>query len=200
MNFQLNLCSHFYLFLYFQHKEAHIKVSFLSEKFQQNLGTASVIVTMLDSTSIELKDQEDMIKAIVNENWKKFHQSESSCHFLHAPLFKNFGPYGTTKNIKKVLKGKYKCPGKTNKFTKLFIKSCKAKAVKTHLERSPSFFKKSWKKMKEKTGTRWRRYRYCGWFEYWSQGSNRWRKEWLSFCQPEFLCEKSEFHRTRSNC
>ena len=125
----------------------------LCKKFQQNLGTTSVIVTMPDNTTVELTDQEGMIKAIVNENRKKFHQSETSCPFLNFPLLHEFGPYGTTKNIEKVLSGTYVCPENTDEFTKLFIQTCKAKEVKTQLERTPAYYKNSWKKMKEKTGT-----------------------------------------------
>ena len=68
----------------------------LRKKFQQNLGTTSVVVTMPDNTTVELTDQEGMVKAIVNENRQKFHQCESSCPFLTFPLLHEFGPYGTT--------------------------------------------------------------------------------------------------------
>ena len=125
----------------------------LRKKFQQNLGTTSVIVTMPDNTTVELTDQQGMIKAIINENRKKFHQSENTCPFLKFPLLHDFGPYGTTKNIEKVLSGTYECPEDTDEFTRLFIDVCKAKEVKTQMERSPSYFKASWKRMKEKTGT-----------------------------------------------
>ena len=125
----------------------------LSKKFGQNLATTSVIVTLPGGLKAEITDKEGMVRAIIKENKQKYHQCEDSCPFLQYPLIEEFGAYGNTENIEKVLKGEYECPPDTDEFTKLFITLCKQQAHTTSMKRSVKQFKHSWKKMKEKTGT-----------------------------------------------
>lgn len=125
----------------------------LKKKFQQNLATTSVTLKMPNGDMVELTDKDDMVTAIIQENKKKFHQSEDTCPFLQQPLREEFGQYGATDNLEKVLRGEYVCPPGTDEFTQLFIEVCKEKDIRTQMKRSPSMFKSSWKKMRERTGT-----------------------------------------------
>ena len=125
----------------------------LKKKFQQNLATTSVMLTMPNGSTVELTDKDEMVTAIIHENRKKYHQSEDTCPFLQRPLRDEFGPYGATDNLEKVLRGEYECPPGTDEFTQLFIAVCKEKDIRTQMKRSPTTFKTSWTKMREKTGT-----------------------------------------------
>ena len=94
-----------------------------------------------------------MERAIINENIKKFHQSEATCPFLDGQLRQDMGEFGETEAVEKVLKGMYNCPDTKNNLTPLFLNQCKQQSPEIKMIRTPDQYKRSWKMMKERTSS-----------------------------------------------
>ena len=136
-----------------EQRHTYRRLAPLKKTFHENLSTTSVIQTLPTGATIEITDREPMEAAIIKENKKKYHQSETSCPFLKEPLRTAFGAYGETKATDEVLQGEYNIPSSCNDFTTKFLDSCKFSNTQAEISRSPNEFKTSWERMKERTGT-----------------------------------------------
>ena len=81
------------------------KISWVLKK-NTNLSTTSVYVKT-DEGRRELPNKAEMENAIINENRKKYHQTESTCPFLAPQLILQFGRYGEGEATKQVLNGNF---------------------------------------------------------------------------------------------
>ena len=98
-----------------------------------------------------------MESAIIEENRRKYHQTEKSCPFMRSPLKEHFRPVGIGQKIQSALKGTYIPPNGISPQTKSFIELCKIpqdKLVINLLSRSLDYFASNWRKMKERTSSR----------------------------------------------
>ncbi len=124
----------------------------------QNLSSTHVTITNEDGSKTDLTKKEDMENAIIDENIKKYHQTEPTCPFHHQPLLDHFGFYGEGPATSSVYLGTYDIPSSVDKYTSTYLDVC-AKDPRTQqegdttLHRSYQDFHRGWKLMKEKTSS-----------------------------------------------
>ena len=121
-------------------------------KTTANLATTFVTITNSEGDKTDITEKEQMEETIINENRKKYHQSEKSCPFLKDPLLEDFGDYGEGYATEEVREGSYVTPEEIDEYTKEFLLVC-AKKEDDELatfERSAIEYKRSWNKMNEK--------------------------------------------------
>ena len=136
-----------------EQRATYRRLQHLSKKFGGNLNTTSVIITHPSGQQVEITEKDQMEQQIIKENVKKYHQYEETCPFLQSPLKELFGNYGETTAAKSVMEGMFKVKESNNKLMPLFINKCKRTPHATEMEQSTSDYKKSWERMKEKTGS-----------------------------------------------
>ena len=150
--------SHLKSMLHREEQRRIFRKSKLSLHNNTNLRTNYITVTQEDGTKEEITNQKDMENAIIEENIKKYHQSEQSCPFLKSPLVDDFGFHGEGPGTNQVYNGTYQIPPGVDKYTAAFIKACK-KDDRTRREgdakfsRTPQEFTDGWKKTKETTSS-----------------------------------------------
>jgi hypothetical protein len=126
---------------------------------KQNLGTTFVEVKDQKGKIEQITDRHQMEAAIINENRKKYHQTENSCPFHSEPLKSHFGNYGEGPQSEAVAKGTYKPSPSLDEYTSAYIKVCaqdqdiKDKGT-ANFHRTQEEYEKSWSVMKEKTASR----------------------------------------------
>jgi exonuclease III len=126
---------------------------------KQNLGTTFVEVKDSNGNIEQITDQHQMEVAIINENRKKYHQTENSCPFHSEPLKSHFGNYGEGPQSEAVAKGSYDPPASLDEYTTAYIKACAQdnkikQAGDAQFIRTQQEYEKSWSLMKEKTASR----------------------------------------------
>ena len=136
-----------------EQRATYRRLAVLSKKCNDNLSTTTVLVTLPSGRKVEISEKQEMENAIIAENTKKYHQCENSCPFLTSPLTEVFGSFGETSASTQVMNGTFVAPVTENPLTQLFIDTCEKSNHTTSMKRTPDEFKRSWKAMKEKTGT-----------------------------------------------
>ncbi len=121
-----------------------------------NLGTTFITTTDAQGNKIDITDKSAMEQVIISENRQKYHQTESTCPFLHPPLSTDLGQCGEGPKVQEVIDGTYQVPPEVDTYTRDYIHQCKQSATcpSTSMPRTPSDFKDSWKKMDERTSSR----------------------------------------------
>ena len=125
-------------------------------KKNTDLSTKFVTVTEGENKRI-ITDKKEMETAIINENKHKYHQTETTCPFMHHPLKQHFGKIGEGPKTEDALSGSYTPPEGLSPQTQEYIKLCtlpKDKLFLNPLTRSLDYYTDSWKKMKERTASR----------------------------------------------
>ena len=69
-------------------RTSYRKLKKLNKKNDDCLSTTAITMNLPDRSKKEIREKEAMEKAIINENIKKFHQSEGTCPFLIGELQK----------------------------------------------------------------------------------------------------------------
>ena len=130
-----------------ENKEMYRKIARVTKKVE-NMGTTFVTIKDENGRKKDVIEKDQMEEEIINENRKKFHQTEGTCPFLQPMLKKDFGDYGEGEATNQVLKGEYKIPEGLDEYTRDFLEVCKLSEVdkKASFYRTPDQFKKSWKK------------------------------------------------------
>ena len=126
-------------------------------KGDNNTSTTSVLVSAPDGSIREVINKEEMESAIINENRKKYHQTEDTCPFLQEPLRSQLGDCADGPDITKVIDGSFSPdPHRVDEYTRDFIKACKYENNKPKLllKRSLEEYIAGWKKMDERTASR----------------------------------------------
>ncbi|GFH55416.1 hypothetical protein CTEN210_11892, partial [Chaetoceros tenuissimus] len=88
-------------------------------------STSKVWVTQPDGLLKEYTKQEDMERVILNENEKKYHQTEGGSQLLDQEYVKLLGNYGEGPATASVLDGTFIFPEGTSQSTRDFIEACK---------------------------------------------------------------------------
>ncbi len=123
----------------------------------QNLGTTFVTVTDENGVKQDLVQKEQIEEAIMNENCRKYHQSETSCPFLFDDnLRKDFGNMGEGPATTKVFEGTYSPDYPIDEHTRAFLDTCKYpdNVPAAQLNRTVEEYKTSWEKMNERISSR----------------------------------------------
>ena len=133
------------------------RISHIMGKANNN-STTHVSIINENGQKEDITDKQKMEDAIIEENIKKFHQTEPTCPFIQQPLQSHFGFYGEGKATKQVFEGTYSPPAGLDKYTKEFLSVCKKdettqKQGEKSLQRTLETFSRGWEKMKEKTSS-----------------------------------------------
>ena len=128
------------------------RLKHISGKLGENLSTTSVIITRPNGTKKQIYKRKQMKKVIREENIKKYHQSEDTCQFLKPQLKREFGEYGEGPETEKLQAGQYNYMGNPKSVNE-FLHICIPNSPITTMKRTPTEFRRSWKKMKEKTSS-----------------------------------------------
>ena len=139
-----------------EQRELYKKLKYITGK-ANNLGTTFVTIQDDEGIKKDIVDKEEMEKAIINENKKKYHQTERTCPFIYDDqLRKDFGEHGEGNKTKALFQGKYKIPAHVDKYTSAFIQTCRQKKYhkKASFERNEEMYKRSWEKMDERISSR----------------------------------------------
>ena len=123
-------------------------------------GATRKITCTVNDTTTEHTDKDIIESLIIDENDKKYHQTEGGSQFLEPEFLASLGNYGEGPDINKVLNGTYTCPQSASIDTADFIHTClqteKAKHSSEHHPNVVSRYKtisSSWNIRKEKTCT-----------------------------------------------
>ena len=135
-----------------QQRETFRRLKVVHKK-DSNLGTTFVTVTDSEGQRTDVTDKEQMEAEIIEENKKKYHQTEKTCPFLHEPLVSDLGHCGDGPKVNDVINGTYDIPEEVDEYTKDFLRQCKYTGQTTTLPRTPLEYKQSWEKMKERTSS-----------------------------------------------
>ena len=92
-------------------------------------STTHVSITSKEGIKEDITDKEKMEKAIIEENVKKFHQTENTCPFLKHPLKEQFGYFGEGPAMEQVYQGNYQPLQHLDEYTKEFLEVCKKDTV-----------------------------------------------------------------------
>ena len=131
------------------------KLAYINKKVQ-DLSTKSVTI-QTEAGEKEITEKEELEKVIIDSNRDKYHQTEGTCPFMSDTLKEDFGEMGEGQKTEAVLKGEYLPSQYLTPQTRDYILLCKfpeEEFIVNPLNRSLSYFTKSWRKMKEKTSSR----------------------------------------------
>ena len=135
-----------------QQRQMFRRLKIISGKLGENLSTTAVKVTYADGSTKEISAKKKMEEVIMAENLSKYHQSENTCPFLKEPLKSQFGEFGEGHAMEQVRQGTY-LNNHPDPYVRDFISVCSPKGDMHHMKRTPSDYKKSWQKMREKTSS-----------------------------------------------
>ncbi len=141
-----------------QDRRMYRRIKALKTAGEGSLSTSFVNVKNPDGSITSVSKKEDLERAIINENIKKYHQCENT-PFFKEPLVSDFGRFGEGPCTKQVAEGTYEIPPNVDSVTADFIRECKQSPEiqqegEFPLPRSPEDYRQYWRKMKEKTASR----------------------------------------------
>jgi len=100
------------------------QIRYVTKKLQ-TAGTTQVIVVQDDGQIREITDKRAIETAIMEENEKKFHQTEGFCPLLEAQLLLDIRYFGDGPQVDKILDGTYIPPPGTDDGTVNYLKAMK---------------------------------------------------------------------------
>lgn len=89
-----------------------------------------------------INDKEQMVRAIIQKNIHKYHQTELTGPFLKEPLQETSGDYGETSAPEQVSDGTFNCPVELDNYIKDFIQACarSEEDKRVNFDRTPGDF------------------------------------------------------------
>jgi Reverse transcriptase (RNA-dependent DNA polymerase). len=124
------------------------------ERKLKNLSTIRVTTRTRRGKKVELVQKEDVERCILQENERKYHQTEGTGQLQRGQLLHDLGAMGEGQKVEALLNGHYAPPMGTSRHTKDFLR-----VMKTPPDISPvppiTFheFQVGWKKAKERTSS-----------------------------------------------
>ena len=120
----------------------------------QNCGTTMIQVTS-GNRNVEITDKDEMEQLIIDENERKYHQTENRCPLLKGQLLEDIGLLGDGPEVEAILNGTYKCPEGTPMAVQLWLNTMHIEQTE---EREPIIqtlqeFRRGWRKVKEFTSS-----------------------------------------------
>lgn len=103
----------------------------------------------------DITDQAAMEQLIIEENERKFHQTENRCPLLKGQLLDNIGILGDGPAVEDILNGKYECPENTPEAVKVWLDTLHIPNRDTREATMQTFkeFRRGWKLAKEFTAS-----------------------------------------------
>jgi exonuclease III len=136
-------------------REMYRKLKRMRHKYT-SLSTSGVLVTNTNGKKKLVTDKDMLEQVIMEENEKKFHQTEDHCPLMKGQLLEDIGLYANGPRVSDILSGNYKPPSGTGSATKIFLKACQQPATFSATQydyTSKEHYIKAWSKAKEKTGS-----------------------------------------------
>lgn len=136
-------------------REMHRRIRWMRNKYQ-GLSTSGVLITTGKAHKSFVSDKDTLEKVIIQENERKFHQTEGQCPLTEGQLLHDIGLCATGPSVPDILSGSYKFPSGTTKSTRAFLQACSRPQdfnlpSLDHL--SFQHYKKSWNIARESTGS-----------------------------------------------
>jgi hypothetical protein len=69
-------------------------------------------------------DREELERQIIQENEKKYHQTEGNCPLMEGQLFQHLGTTANTNWATQIIQGMYNGPPDVNQYTMAFLQAC----------------------------------------------------------------------------
>ena len=104
-------------------RKMHQNIRYMEGKLSAG-ATAQVTVTSHDGTVTELTAKDDVEKAIIKSNEKRYHQTEGGSQLISDAMVQDLGSYGDGPRVEEVLNGTYTPPPGTSEATKDFLQAC----------------------------------------------------------------------------
>mmetsp|Transcript_17146 Transcript_17146/g.32461 ORF Transcript_17146/g.32461 Transcript_17146/m.32461 type:complete len:594 (+) Transcript_17146:248-2029(+) len=136
-------------------REMYQKLKWIRHK-NKNLSTSGVLVTNTKGQKRLVTDKDTLEKVIMEENEKKFHQTEDCCPLMKGQLLDDIGLYANGPRVSDILSGRYITPPGTGSATKTFLTACKQPTTfspSPYNYYSKENYIKAWSKAREKTGS-----------------------------------------------
>lgn len=121
-------------------------------------ATTKVQITDATGTKSEYTDKADVERLIIQENERKYHQTEGGTELLNQEFLDKLGQYGEGPEVDNVLNGTFEYPDNTSPATKEFLQHCKRvdqlpPPDSSNVRASFLAYIKAWKLRKEKTNS-----------------------------------------------
>lgn len=120
----------------------------------QRCGTTMVQIRSPDGTR-DIINKAEMEALILEENEKKYHQTENWCPLLSGQLLEDIGILGDGPAVESILSGTYECPDGTPEVVRLWLENLVIKDDEHTLDTLQSFrdYRKGWQYAKEFTSS-----------------------------------------------
>jgi len=89
-------------------------------KKNQQCGTTMIQVEE-NGRAVDITDQHEMERLIIQENESKYHQTESRCPLLQGQLLRDIGLLGDGPEVENILNGTYEYPDDTSEAVRLWL-------------------------------------------------------------------------------
>ena len=132
-------------------------IRYMEEKLSAG-STTQVTVTSEDGRTTELTQRDEVEKAVMAENERKFHQTEGGSQLLSDRFVRDIGKFGNGPSVANILEGTYDLPPEATDATKDFLNACQRpnNLVERPTESVVSRYwnlVKAWKTRKERTAS-----------------------------------------------
>jgi hypothetical protein len=130
-------------------------IRYMEEKLTAG-STTQVTITSPDGRSTELTQRDEVEKAVMADNERKFHQTEGGSQLLSDRFVRDIGKFGDGLAVEEILAGTYAHPTESTEATKNSLRACQrpANLVERPTESVVSRYwhlVKAWKTRKERT-------------------------------------------------
>jgi hypothetical protein len=98
-------------------------IRYMEEKLSAG-STTQVTVTSPDGLTTELTQRDEVEKAVMAENERKFHQTEGGSQLLSDRFVRDIGKFGNGPSVANILEGTYDHPPEATEATKDFLNAC----------------------------------------------------------------------------
>ena len=128
----------------------------ITTKKNENLSTTFVTVKDENGNDKDIIEKREIEDAIMEENCKKYHQTEDTCPFIkNSTLLQQFGLFGEGPASKLVFDGTYTPPPTTDPYTTAYLSTCQHPNIpQATFDRTCSDYKKSWEIIDERISSR----------------------------------------------
>ena len=119
-------------------------------------STDSVIITKPSGHQKLITDRETLETLILQENERKYHQTEGQCPLMENIMLRHLGTMATTPTASEIIQGSYKIPSTVGKATRNFLQACqrpKNFKLPSFDHSSKDQYIRSWRKARESTGS-----------------------------------------------
>jgi hypothetical protein len=136
-------------------RDMHKKIKWMRGRCKGD-STDSVIITKPSGRQKLITNREALEQSILQENERKYHQTEGQCPLMENFMLDHLGTMATTPAASQIVQGSYKIPSTVGKATRNFLKACqrpKDFKLPEFDHCSKDQYIRAWRKARESTGS-----------------------------------------------